>query len=129
MTKNETRTKQECTRTTELGSLSSQWVARHTPSGRTVYYTLPAASNTIPVTFGYPLVLPIAMNKEYVCPVCIIPILHEDKSIQCEGKCQRFFHAMECAKLSNTEYSRLANPRTNENLKWICRRADCNGTN
>ncbi|KAG8332481.1 hypothetical protein J6590_022694 [Homalodisca vitripennis] len=39
----------ECTRTTELGSLSSQWVARHTPSGRNVYYTLPAASNTIPV--------------------------------------------------------------------------------
>ncbi|KAG8323328.1 Serine/threonine-protein phosphatase 4 regulatory subunit 4 [Homalodisca vitripennis] len=32
----------------ELGSLSSQWVARHTPSGRNVYYTLPAASNTIP---------------------------------------------------------------------------------
>ncbi|KAG8297616.1 hypothetical protein J6590_031659, partial [Homalodisca vitripennis] len=23
----------------------------------------------------------------------------------------------------------LANPRTNENLKWICRRADCDGTN
>ncbi|KAG8316488.1 SH3 domain-binding protein 5 [Homalodisca vitripennis] len=40
----------ECTRTTELGSLSSQWVARHTPSGRNVYYTLPAASNTIPNT-------------------------------------------------------------------------------
>lgn len=64
------------------------------------------------------------MANKHVCPICIIQILHEDKSIQCESKCSRFFHA-ECVKLSHIEYSKYVNPRTNEKCKWVCRRADC----
>lgn len=64
------------------------------------------------------------MTGKHVCPVCVIQILHLDKSIQCEDKCGRFFHA-DCVKLSNTEYSKLVNPRTNDKSKWICRRDDC----
>ncbi|KAG8246734.1 hypothetical protein J6590_078256 [Homalodisca vitripennis] len=70
----------ECTRTTELGSLSSQWVARHTPSGRNVYYTLPAASNTIPLCQGRgfmceeckksEVIFPWQLTKVHRCPNC-----------------------------------------------------------
>lgn len=64
------------------------------------------------------------MASKHVCPVCVIQIVQEDKSIQCENKCLRFFH-QECVKLSNTDYSRYVNPRTSENYKWVCRRDDC----
>lgn len=64
------------------------------------------------------------MASKHVCPVCVIQIIQSDKSIQCEDDCKRFFH-QECAKLSNTDYSKYANPRTNEFKKWICRRDDC----
>lgn len=51
-------------------------------------------------------------------------MLQEDKGIQYDGSCARWFHA-DYAKLSNTKYSRLVNPRTNsENRKWLCRRDD-----
>lgn len=66
------------------------------------------------------------MDSRDICPVCVTKVIIDDKSkfIQCGHKCQRFFHS-DCTKLSNTEFSKLVNPRTNENRKWVCGREDC----
>lgn len=77
-----------------------------------------------PVSSTLTLYQSFTMPVRHSCPVCFIYILHEDKSIQCDDACERWFHH-DCVKLSNTEYSRLMNPRTNDKSKWTCRRCDC----
>lgn len=65
------------------------------------------------------------MSSKEVCPVCVIKTQQDDKSIQCDGMCDRWFHAT-CMKISTTEFSRLA---SNEGLKWNCGRDDCINVN
>lgn len=61
------------------------------------------------------------MSVDEVCPVCVIKVLSTDKSIQCDGLCDRWFHK-DCVKMTATEYARYAN---DDKLKWECGRNDC----
>lgn len=48
-------------------------------------------------------------------------VLNEEKGIQCESKCDRWFHAS-CAGISDVEYRKLS---SDEKKKWVCNRFDC----
>ncbi|KAG8320954.1 hypothetical protein J6590_056581 [Homalodisca vitripennis] len=61
------------------------------------------------------------MTCPEICPVCVILVTDANKGIQCDGPCNRWFHAS-CAGISQTEYNKLAK---NDNQNWSCGRDDC----
>lgn len=56
-----------------------------------------------------------------VCLICMKVVLDDEKGLQCEHKCDRWFHAA-CVNISNSEYQNLASDNTNS---WTCNRYDC----
>lgn len=56
-----------------------------------------------------------------VCLICMKIVLDDDKGIQCEHYCDRWFHAA-CVNLSDSEYQNLA---ADNNNSWVCNRHDC----
>lgn len=63
------------------------------------------------------------MNQSDVCTRCMITVTNQDKGIQCDV-CDRWFH-FDCVKMSQSEYKRHS---SDDSLKWICNRVDCNNT-
>lgn len=61
------------------------------------------------------------MSSPEVCPICVILVTKEDKGIQCDGKCDRWFH-VSCTSLTQSEYAKLAR---DDSRKWSCMRDDC----
>lgn len=55
------------------------------------------------------------------CPVCLTKVLDSDDGIQCDNRCERWFH-IRCINMSKTEYGKYAN---DNNKKWLCNRSDC----
>lgn len=61
------------------------------------------------------------MSSTEVCPVCVITVSGDVKGIQCDGPCERWFHAP-CTSLSQAEYTKLSKDNSR---KWTCGRDDC----
>lgn len=60
-------------------------------------------------------------KSETYCIICMKKVLDSEKAVCCDGACDRWFH-VDCAKIPNSEYSKLAKDTT---LKWMCNRIDC----
>lgn len=56
-----------------------------------------------------------------VCVICMRKVLDTEKGIQCDKKCDRWFH-VSCVELTDTEYAELS---SNTKKKWFCNRVDC----
>lgn len=56
-----------------------------------------------------------------VCIVCMKKVFNSEKALQCEHKCERWFHAG-CVNVSDAEYRRLS---SDNNKQWLCNRFDC----
>lgn len=61
------------------------------------------------------------MSSTEVCQVCVITVSGDVKGIQCDGTCERWFHAP-CASLSQAEYTKLSKDNSR---KWTCGRDNC----
>lgn len=56
-----------------------------------------------------------------ICIICMKKVLNEERGIQCESECDRWFHAS-CAGISDVEYRKLS---SDDKKKWFCNRFDC----
>lgn len=61
------------------------------------------------------------MDVTAACPVCMKIVSNNDKGLQCESVCERWFHK-DCIPLSSSAYKAYAE---DPNKKWECSRVDC----
>lgn len=61
------------------------------------------------------------MSCKEICPVCVISVGDNEKGIQCDKNCKRWFH-LDCVRLSTSEYTKLSK---DTKLTWECSRDDC----
>lgn len=63
-------------------------------------------------------------SNNAACCVCMKMVLDDDEGVECDSRCQRWFHRV-CVNISKSEYSQLAK---DTNKKWHCNRVDCRPT-